>query len=144
MVRAETIIIIKAICSAYPTQTNNIDLDTMVGLWTKQLESYPYKNVVSAVNEWISENKFMPTIADIKENISIGIDYTNPWYKHFPQQGIIEYNDKDVAWAKWEDWKMIPDELSKRITYVPDKNDKTRNLILKQVEEMKRGLNRET
>lgn len=116
----------------------------MVGLWTKQLESYPYKNVVSAVNEWISENKFMPTIAEIKEKCSIGINYTNPWYKHFPQKGIIEYNDKDVAWAKWEDWKMIPDELSKRMTYMPDKNDKTRNLILKQIEEMKRGLNRET
>lgn len=38
----------------------------------------------------------------------------------------------------------LPDELSKRMTYMPDKNDKTRNLILKQVEEMKRGLNRET
>lgn len=116
----------------------------MVGLWTKQLEYYPYKNVVEAVNEWISESKFMPTIAEIKEKCSIGIDYTNPWYKHFPQPGIIEYNDKDVAWANWEDWKMIPDELSKRMTYFPDKNDKTRNLILKQIEEMKRGLNRET
>jgi hypothetical protein len=45
---------------------------------------------------------------------------------------------------KFEDWKILPDELSKRMTYMPDKNDKTRNLILKQIEELKRGLNRET
>ena len=140
MVRAETIIIIKAICSAYPTQTNNIDLDTMVGLWTKQLESYPYKNVVSAVNKWISENKFMPTIAEIKENCSIGIEYTNPWYKHFPQKGIIEYNDKDVRWAKWEDWKILPDELSKRMVFVPDNEDPERKQLLEKCEALKNRL----
>lgn len=109
----------------------------MVGLWNKQLEDYPYKNVVEAVNEWISENKFMPTIAEIKEKCSIGIDYTNPWYKHFPQKGIIKYNDKDVSWATWEDFNSVPKELAKRMVYVPDPNDQERNKILKECETLR-------
>lgn len=138
------VVIIQAISLAYPNQTNNINIEGMVALWYMQLKDFNFSDVSKVVNDWIATNKFIPTIADIKENLSIGIEYKNPWYKHFKQKGNIIYNDEDISWATFEDWKMIPDELSKRMTYTPDKNDKTRNLILKQIEEMKRGLNRET
>lgn len=129
----EAEIISQAIFLAYPNQTKNMDRSNFVGMWHKQLKDYSFSSVSRAIKNWIGEKKFIPQIAEIKECI-------NPWYDHFPQQGIIEYNDKDVAWAKWEDWKILPDELSKRMIFVPDNEDPERKKLLEECEALRNEL----
>lgn len=129
----ETEIISQAIFLAYPNQTKNMDRSNFIGMWHKQLKDYSFSSVSREIKNWIGENKFIPQIAEIKERI-------NPWYEHFPQPGIIEYNDKDVAWAKWEDWKILPDELSKRMVFVPDNDDPERKKLLEECEVLRNEL----
>lgn len=129
----EAEIISQAIFMAYPNQTKNMDRSNFVGMWHKQLKDYSFSSVSRAIKNWIGEKKFIPQIAEIKERI-------NPWYDHFPQQGIIEYNDKDVKWAKWEDWKILPDELSKRMVFVPDNEDPERKKLLEECEALRHEL----
>ena len=133
MTNSETKLICQALFIAYPNQAIKLDQSKFIGLWHKQLKDYSFSSVSRAIKNWIGEKKFIPQIAEIK-------DLINPWYDHFPQPGIIEYNDKDVRWAKWEDWKILPDELSKRMVFVPDNEDPERKKLLEKCEALKNKL----
>lgn len=134
--------VIKALQIAYPNQMKQIDTKLMASMWNKQLINEQFKNVNDFINDWISKEKFMPTIADVKQSIlqKQCLDYTNPWYKHFTHSGIIEYNDCDVEWATYDDWKLLPKEMEKRMKYVPNNRDEKRIKVIKQAIELQERL----
>ena len=132
-------VVIRAIQLAYPTKIKDDDLPLMVSMWTKQFADIPFQQVNKAVIDWIGESKYMPTVADIKERCMPAIEYTNPWYAHFPAKGDFTYNDRDVDWVNKLQpeeahaiWNMLPEEMGKRMHYKPDPNDKERNRSLEK------------
>lgn len=73
MTRVETIQIITAIKLAYPTfgeKTDDKTFTCMVDFWHKFFEGDSYKLVEFAVQRHISTNKWLPSIADVREQIA--------------------------------------------------------------------------
>ena len=139
MNQQETMIVIKAICLAYPSKIKDEDLPITVSMWQKQFNDIPFRTVNDAVIDWIGTSRFLPTIADIKERCMPAIEYTNPWYAHFPKEGDFTYNDRELDWVNklpmeqsWEIWKQLPNEMNRRMHYCPDSNDAERNLLIEK------------
>ena len=139
MNKTETVVIVKSLRLAYPTKIDSDDIPLMCGLWQKQLADIPFQQVNKAVIDWIGESKYMPTVADIKERCMPVIEYTNPWYAHFPKEGNFTYNDRDLDWVNKLQpeeahaiWNMLPEEMGKRMHYIPDPNDAERNRSLER------------
>lgn len=65
MTRENMVDIIKVIIAAYPSSKIAPTSDT-VNLWTNMLKDIPDEILIEAVNNYIAENKYAPTIADIR------------------------------------------------------------------------------
>lgn len=76
MTREETKELFKKIMVVYPT-FKPIDLSEAVNTWAKSLEKCPYRDVLEKLDNYIVENKYPPTIADLHVKSSS----TNSWYK---------------------------------------------------------------
>ena len=140
-------VVIRAIQLAYPTKIKDDDLPYMVSMWAKQFADTPFKQINDAVIDWIGKSKFLPTVADIKERCMPALEFRNPWYEHFPADGEFTYNDRDMDWVNklppeeaHAIWNMLPEEMGKRMRYVPDPNDEERNALLKKATEMEQKL----
>lgn len=65
MTRDEVKQIFKRIMVAYPNYKPN-DLSETVNMWSEMLKNDPYEDVLHKLDNYIAENKFAPTIADLK------------------------------------------------------------------------------
>lgn len=68
MTREETITLFKSIVAAYP-QFNPSDKKAAIELWSKSLQNDSFEDVMSRFEEYVANNKFAPTIADLKKPI---------------------------------------------------------------------------
>lgn len=73
MTREEAQRILAVFGAAYPNQfkyLDNASVELMAKLWAQQFALVPYDIMTFAVSQEIAENKFAPTIAEIKRRIS--------------------------------------------------------------------------
>ncbi len=66
MNRTETQRILAFICNAYPN-TQHLQSDDAVEVWTRGLKDLTYNDASHAVSAWILSEKWCPTIADLRE-----------------------------------------------------------------------------
>ena len=73
MTEVETKQILAVLKAAYPSAYRDQGRDALIGilnLWTNQFANVPYGVVNIAVNSLIKHSKFLPTIADVYQEIS--------------------------------------------------------------------------
>lgn len=68
MNRIETQRILAFLCNAYPN-TQHLQTDDAVEVWTRGLRDLTYTDASHAVSSWILSEKWCPTIADIREKV---------------------------------------------------------------------------
>ena len=73
-------------------------------LWYKQLEDLPYNVAETALNKWVAQNKWHPTIADIREtasDIMLGAlpDWGAAWQEVISAMGCCGHNYPQEALA---------------------------------------------
>lgn len=141
MNRQETIQVLLRVNQGAPNYFRNMNSEQKNNVVNEWASAFMYENFSTVLNSveifFKNGSKFAPFPSEIQkiikdEKAKQMSEYEKRWYEHFPQDGPIEYNDEDVAWAEWEDWNHLPLELAKRMEYVPDPNDEIRNALLKQ------------
>lgn len=137
MTREETIQILSKINEYRPAYFKKMDAKSkldVISNWHLAFASVDYSSVDYALDIFLKGSKFAPfprEIQKILDERKAEIEKnTNPWYKHFNQEGEVFYHDKDIAWASFADWNNMPKELSDRMHYKPDTEDEDRNKIL--------------
>ena len=122
---------------AYFRSKSKSEKQIIIQEWQACLSDENVSLVRIAMNEYLKVSKLAPFPRELKNYIELNREYldmlSNPWYEHFPKSGIIPYSDKDVEWASWDDWNLIPTELLKRMKYVPDPDDQERNQLIEIV-----------
>lgn len=130
---------------AYFRGMNKEQKSNVVNEWALAFVNEDFKIVSDSVSEFFKKgSKLAPFPSEIQKIIDakkaeLRNVWEKRWYEHFPDKGLINYCDKDVEWAEWEDWNNMPLELSKRMKYVPDPNDEERNKFLAQCLEIQRS-----
>ena len=89
----------------------------MLRLWENAFKDEPYKKVVNVINKWVLENKYMPTIAEVKAKLPPlqQIQTTDVWHKRFGYGSDPIYYDDDFSERViWED---VPKDIRDRMQY---------------------------
>lgn len=146
MTRDETIELMKNIKAVKPKYFDSLPKEKKLELveqWATRFDTIDYVIIHQAVMNYIFNHNRVPYPQEI--NAAIKEDENpqkkmNPWYKRFPQPGVIHYTDADVRGLTFEDWKALPREMAKRMEYYPDKNDEYRNKLLQEALELQRSI----
>lgn len=69
MTRKEFATVAAAMKTYYPRE-NLIPNDQAMELWYRQLEDIPYQVAEACLNEWVAQNRWSPSIADLREAAS--------------------------------------------------------------------------
>ena len=78
MNRIETQRILAFLCNAYPN-TQHLQTDDAVEVWTRGLRDLTYTDASHAVSSWILSEKWCPTIAELKEAIVTNVAGSKDW-----------------------------------------------------------------
>ena len=66
MSEKEFVILVCTLRTCYPNQTF-LPNEQAMSLWFKFLKEYSYRAAAYAVEKWTKENKWLPTVADIRD-----------------------------------------------------------------------------
>lgn len=122
MDKQETMVILAAIKAAYPNAFKDIDAETTVNVWHRQLSDLNTRLVAAAVDALINTNKFPPAISEIRERV---YQITHPgelsadeaWgmtleavknYGHYRQtEGLASLPERVRKVAEWMGWDAL-------------------------------------
>lgn len=104
----------------YPYHFKDLSTDEqvlMLRLWENAFKDEPYKKVVNVINKWVLENKYMPTIAEVKAKLPPlqQIQTTDVWHKRFGYSNEPIYFDD--AFSESVIWADIPRDIFDRLQY---------------------------
>ena len=104
----------------YPYHFKDLSTDEqvlMLRLWENAFKDEPYKKVVNVINKWVLENKYMPTIAEVKAKLPPlqQIQTTDAWHKRFGYSNEPIYFDD--AFSESVIWADIPRDIFDRLQY---------------------------
>lgn len=112
--------ILKMLKVYYPYHFKDLSTDEqvlMLRLWENAFKDEPYKKVVNVINKWVLENKYMPTIAEVKAKLPPlqQIQTTDAWHKRFGYSTEPIYFDDDFSESVI--WADIPKDIFDRLQY---------------------------
>ena len=112
--------ILKMLKVYYPYHFKDLSTDEqvlMLRLWENAFKDEPYKKVVNVINKWVLENKYMPTIAEVKAKLPPlqQIQTTDAWHKRFGYSNEPIYFDD--AFSESVIWADIPRDIFDRLQY---------------------------
>lgn len=112
--------ILKMLKVYYPYHFKDLSTDEqvlMLRLWENAFKDEPYKKVVNVINKWVLENKYMPTIAEVKAKLPPmqQIQTTDAWHKRFGYGSEPIYFDD--AFSESVIWVDIPRDIFDRLQY---------------------------
>ena len=118
--RKETSNILSLLKAAYPNQFRNMkknDAETMLMLWMMQFQKEEYQDVLNAVQEHISNNDYIPSVAQIKKctEKTLLIDAQDEWHKRFGYGSDPIYYDDDFSESVI--WNEVPKDIRDRMQY---------------------------
>lgn len=104
----------------YPYHFKDLSTDEqvlMLRLWENAFKDEPYKKVVNVINKWVLENKYMPTIAEVKVKLPPlqQIQTIDVWHKRFGYSTEPIYYDDDFS--ERVIWDEVPKDIRDRMQY---------------------------
>lgn len=122
----------------YPYHFKNIEGDAQIAMqmvWEMQFKDEPYNTVLNAVQKWIGEKTYMPTVADIKNLITDKtpkIEQMDYWHKRFGYGSEPIYYDDDFSESVI--WDEVPKDIRSRMKYHCNPKDYAEyNAVVEQV-----------
>lgn len=96
-----------ALKTYYPRE-NLLPNSQAMGLWFEQLKDIEYKQAEIVLNKWVAQNKWAPSIADIRENVAVlnygdAPDWSEGWEKVIKAIGIYGYPDAEGAFNSFDE-----------------------------------------
>lgn len=82
--------IFSAALRAYYPKESILPNDKVMELWYFQLKDIPYQAAQDMLNKWVKENKWSPTIADIRQQVEAMTYERRLQAIVFKRQGLLE------------------------------------------------------